>query len=1168
MLSLKEKRLLAIAPLAEEILLRWGFYDFDCDGESLSVTEEHIAELKLYGAPLSLKAMATRLPGAELKADLTLGGVAADYEEYDRWRRNLRGLMALLTDENPTRMGRRSLYRWPQPRTVHGAFSEELPRSQEFLRRSYRDDFLVKEKKELVVDYRACHGNYLASIDRDAHGPLCILLDVSSQIASHIAGFNGFALHGVLRHPESFLNPDYRYREIPAARALGDWLLRHAPPGLEHVCFCNSGTESWEKAVYLAQVKCQTEAKKLLCFRGSFHGRTLLSLFSSWNPVKREPFQLKGFETLWADFPEDKEPHLPKPTPPGWLECWENAAEISFEPPRFQDDPLMAAEVDSLLQVREQLMTGEILAVSVEPLQCEGGDRYATNRWFQGLRLLTRAFGVSLIFDEVQSGFGLGGPVFWCSLFGLQDSAGNPLGPDFINLAKKCQVGAVLSCIPDPAPCSAHAPSFARGYYNALMVREKELETLGNDVAERLCALAGRFKMLENPRGRALAFAFDLPTPELAQAFVAHRFYRGFMVYIAGKRTLRFRLQLATRLEDVDFCFEMIAQTLEHLVEHGHEVMPEKADHPWEDAPKPHLLLPDDMDNLLGVDWDGILRRFGQLEDGRYRQLQEAVGEQDPVSWFQERNSQGQVTFLEMLRLLAIRHAPRLVPLTPENWEQHRAAIMALEERTYEPARRDTEEFLKGVVHCPRQISCLALAPDGRLAGFAMSAPLEHFPQVKGPDADPSRGANKVLYSADIAVDSAFRGRGLGYRLKRYQYDKAREAGFDAIRSRNREDATAGMMLINKTFGAYEFGRYQEDYGGAATAVYWSKPVSQERSYPLLLSHGVEELTGGELDPKAWEDWDLAALNKNSLCNWWTPNMCRHVEWLRSVSPLGHLYLASGRDETLDKAIKCLIHARIGSDTCLSFQGAYWGHTTAAARSLSDARYLDYFPWLHLPYPSVSGDPFADVEAPLTEKEEYVLKLLREHLAKADRFLGVFIEPVQEMTGRRCSVRFLRALRRECDRYHVPLVFNESASWAYRGSERLFFTQAAEVRPDLLLFFAGGQVGHLLVNDAYFLSKPLQLISTWDGDELSCLRLRAQLRYLESKLDEDALAAFDSSLAPYGNVYRATGRIRFPSQTTSLQIRRALGSDLDYLVMPPLNRVAEAQQQLMKELSP
>ncbi|MCA9791217.1 MAG: aminotransferase class III-fold pyridoxal phosphate-dependent enzyme, partial [Candidatus Eremiobacteraeota bacterium] len=983
----------AVAPILEETAHRYGFFGGWTSGGHYRISQQGLEGLVLFGQPLSFKHFTQRFSlASERDGELEFPSQVASFDSWCQWRDEFREFLQVLAEENPGKLGRDPLYRWVRPRTVDAPFSQALGLSQRFLERTYQDDFIVREKKEMVVDYRSCQGNYLVSIDRDEYGPLCALLDCSSQIASHIVGFNGFILQGVLAHVQSFTNPDYRKRPVPVARSFKNLLRRWAPDGLTHICFCNSGTESWEKAVLLAQHKFPDKGPRVVCFEGSFHGRTLLALFSSWNPSKRIPFQLEGFETPFVAFPEDKEPHLDRRAPEGWSEAWHGAAGEDWQPPIY-DDELLAREVASLVAVRDLIKTGDACAVSVEPLQCEGGDRFATKRFFQALRLLTEAFGVGLIFDEVQTGFGLGGTPLWSDQFEL------PSPPDFINLAKKCQVGCVLSSIPDPEPTAAHAASMARGYYNALAVEPAELEKLGRVVAQELCKLTGDYEMVTAPRGRALCFAFDLPDAETANAFVNQRFHRGHMVYIAGERTIRFRLQLATRPKDVEIAFSVIRETLDWLQEHGTEAT-NHGDYAWQEPVPTSLKVPEGPDDLAKVDWAGILRHFGQLDSVQQKAFDHEIGPHDPVGWFRTANKEGRVTWLTFLRYLAAKHAPVLVGLTPEMWEEYREQIMELEHSIYEPARQDSEEFLRGIVEADRQLCILALSPEGEVAGYSFSAPIKNFSKVRGPHEDPEMGRGTTLYSADIGVHSDYRGMGLGLRLKRRQVEQARQLGFSFIRSRNRIDSTAAMMLINQAFGSRELRRYEKDYGAdQATSLYWSLPLSMDYHPTIDWSGGVEEPTGGLLDPAAWQDWDLAAVNKNSLCNWWTPNMVRHIEWLREVSPLPHLYLASGRDEAADKAVKCLIYARKGANRCVSFTGSYWGHTTATARSLSDSRYLGYFPWDHIEYPTCPDDPFLAPEGALNDEEERRLQQVAERLEKPEEVLGVFIEPLQERTG-------------------------------------------------------------------------------------------------------------------------------------------------------------------------
>ncbi len=1158
-----------LAPIVEEIANRWGHFAFNTEApdQPLQLKAEALAGYRFYGAELSLQNLAELLPAIESNDGETLRlPLLIPASDVEHWRKATRAMFDLLSQENPQRLGREETRVWSKPRTPEESFESALSLSEQFLQRTYRGDFLVKEKKAVVADYRRSQGNYLASVDSDGEVPSVLLLDASSQIASHLLGFNGTSLQGVVAHPESFQNLDYREDDVPAEAALRALLLRWAPEGLEHIAWCNSGTESWEKALHMAAIKFPDRGKKCVCFKGSFHGRTMLALFSSWNPAKRLPFELDGFQTLWAEFPEDKEPHVAKDAPAEWLARWEESGRPDFIPPDVDRtaDPLLADEVASLMQVRAHLVTGNVNAVSIEPMQCEGGDRFASNRFFQTLRVLTRAMGVALIFDEVQTGFGLGGPRLWSNSLGLKDSAGNALPPDFITLAKKCQVGAVISSVPDPYPTTAHAASFMRGYINASSVDEEELTALGDAVRARLFRLAEEFPMLSFPRSAGVAFAFDLPDAEHANSFVNQRFYHGFMVYIAGEVTLRFRIQRATRPGDLDFIFEAITASLRHLAEHGPKVMPAKYEKAWPAEQAPAFRVPADLSQLGETDWHGILRWYRELSPERYHEVAGLL-EPQPEESFPAQHRARQLTWLEFLRYMAARQAVRIRPLTEENWPEYRQAIMQLEEQSYEPARRDDEEFLQAAVAAEGSICSVAL--DGEtVVGFQITAPLEGFSQVRGPDNDPARGEETHLYSADILLSDACRGQGVGLRLKRRQIQRARNGGYHAIRSRNRVGAASAMSAINRSFGAVEVDYFPECYGeDKAPCIYYSAPLQEQASPFLSWSNGVESLTGGLLDKDAWTDWDLAAVNKNSLCNWWTPNMTRYVEWLRSVSPLGHLYLASGRDEAVDKLVKCLIYFRKGAQTMVSFEGSFWGGVTACARSLSDPSFGKYFPWHHLPYPHVEGDPFVDDDAELNEAEAACLSQLRGLLGQPESVLGLAVEPVQQMTGRRLSVRFLKALRAVCDETGVPLVMNESAAWAYRGSRELFYCQATGVLPDLLTMFGGGQVGHVLTNDKYYLDKPLMLISTWDGDELSCLRLREQLRVLRAFRDDPRLYEIDRRVGSAGDTYRGSGVLH--GKHYALAAKETLDGS-GQLLFCPLNRLDEGWDTLMSVLSP
>src|SRR5690606_27209324 len=106
-------------------------------------------------------------------------------------------------------------------------------------------------------------------------------------------------------------------------------------------------------------------------------------------------------------------------------------------------------------------------------------------------RLLTRHHGVFLVFDEVQTGFGLGGPFAWHLSFKLVNFRGQPDFPDAVTFAKRAQAGVVMSRFEDPEPTSAHPASLVRGRLHAEMMSTSHgAERIEKLVWPRLSSLA------------------------------------------------------------------------------------------------------------------------------------------------------------------------------------------------------------------------------------------------------------------------------------------------------------------------------------------------------------------------------------------------------------------------------------------------------------------------------------------------------------------------------------------------------------------------------------------------------------------------------------------------------------------------------------------------------
>src|SRR5258708_11035542 len=133
----------------------------------------------------------------------------------------------------------------------------------------------------------------------------------------------------------------------------------------------------------------------------------------------------------------------------------------------------------------------------------------------------------------------------------------------------------------DPERARARGASLVRGRVHAdRAARSHNAERLEKLVRPRLAQLARAYpQFVGNPRAAGYAFAFDLPTPALLDAFIAQRFWRGAIVFGAGTKTARYRLSDSFLAREIDLLFETIRRSLSWLDAHEGKKPPE-----WEDA--------------------------------------------------------------------------------------------------------------------------------------------------------------------------------------------------------------------------------------------------------------------------------------------------------------------------------------------------------------------------------------------------------------------------------------------------------------------------------------------------------------------------------------------------------------------------------------------------------
>ena len=919
-----------------------------------------------------------------------------------------------------------------------------LPASSRWLERLYAGERMPREKKPMVFDHQRSFGPWMVSVDDE---PMSVL-DGMSQTATLASGFasdqavnayfNGAFDGLLLRSPDTTLEPHPQYQRYVDA-------LKSQMPGLPHIAFTNSGAEANEKALALCKLNAvNPQATKIIAFEGSFHGRTLQALHATWNPKKRAPYELPGFEIFFAPFPmAAKSTNSGNRTPDGYLSAC-GRADFDALDAMAEAGGLIAAEVASLHSVHDALSTGTVYALMVEPMQSEGGDRYGGPRFYRALRLLTRHHKVSMIVDEVQTGFGLGGPFSWGLSYEFVDVDGRPDLPDAMTWAKRAQVGFVSSRFEDPEPTHAHVASMVRGRLHAESIGDGSTAChVQGEIAPRLRELMEKYPdLVQGVRQQGFAFAFDLPTPKHMLAYIKQRFWRGAVVFAAGTRTIRYRLSDTYGPREIQTLFKTIHATLDWLTESDSLDVPTWQDHP---DPRPKANTPYRIRQPDRTEAAGLLRALLEIESAAY----------EP--------------------------ARRDTPETLSVGLEHPDGIAVVAE---------------------------VESPDGwRVVGSALAGPLESFTHVEGPDKDPHLGAQNTAYSIAITIHPDHHGQGMGTALKQAQLRATRAlqtpAGtprYTGMTGRNRVGLAASMTHLNRIFGAYEVKRLTGQYGEAdGEAIYyripvqsWAPPSSTCSRLAMNWAHGLSNPLASPPESLVAlkEDGGLfgPAVTKITICNYITPAIVRAIEWVGALNPEHpHLYLTSCRDELVDKTIRTLKHTRKNGIAAVGLTGGYLGHTSAGARALSDPKVhrmgTAARSWPLIAHPGDSG----------IEAMGEALREVIDELGGSDAVLGLFVEPVQERTGQVLTDDHWQALAAFRDETGIPIISMETASAGYRAQDSAFATDNSPCSPDIRAWWPGGQTGFIHLKSDYFVPNPLTMVSTWDGDELSMIRAQHNL---------------------------------------------------------------------------
>lgn len=322
------------------------------------------------------------------------------------------------------------------------------------------------------------------------------------------------------------------------------------------VYFANSGAEANDGALKLA--KYVTNRPAIIAFKGAFHGRTFMAatLTASNSKYRKHlesslcpnVYHLEYPYLLHTPYPYDGE-HTPK---------------------------AYFTQFDELFS--KLVYPYSVAAIVMEPVQGEGGYIVPPTDWMQYVREICDKYGIMLVYDEVQSGFGRTGKMFAQEHFGVR--------PDIMTCAKGIANGFPLSAIiakkevMEQWPAGAHGGTFggnpvACAAANATI---KELENgavengakMGEYFKGRLLELQKKYSCIAEVRGLGLMIGVEFldkdgnPLTELTGRLRVKALDKNLFILTCGcyKNVVRFIAPLIVTEKEIDKCISIIDEIL------------------------------------------------------------------------------------------------------------------------------------------------------------------------------------------------------------------------------------------------------------------------------------------------------------------------------------------------------------------------------------------------------------------------------------------------------------------------------------------------------------------------------------------------------------------------------------------------------------------------------
>lgn len=351
-----------------------------------------------------------------------------------------------------------------------------------------------------------------------------------------------------LIHTGSMLHADIRDRLI-------DKLGACSPYSPCAVLLAVIGTEAIEAVLKVARA--YTGRRAVIAFDYSYHGKSTGALSITWRERYRQFSPLPADTVYSTPYPV---PHSPFP---------EDHAQSCLR--------ALEATVQRL-----QAEGNPPAAVILEPAQCTEGILVPGPAFLNGVIKIAHDVGALVIFDEIYTGFGRCGTLFYGDRPGLK--------PDLMVIGKSLANGFPISAVlgePDvinALPSGVHTSTFA-GHPVACAVACEVIDLMNDSQPWRQAMVTGQqltaflqklessFSFIASARGEAMMLGFDCvnregqPFPELTKTFAMVAMKKGLILHFGGFQdcTIKLTPPLTADEEAIEFLTETLFEVADEI---------------------------------------------------------------------------------------------------------------------------------------------------------------------------------------------------------------------------------------------------------------------------------------------------------------------------------------------------------------------------------------------------------------------------------------------------------------------------------------------------------------------------------------------------------------------------------------------------------------------------